>query len=110
LSRTLRFLSLLLLAAAVWLLIAGTAGWLPDGWSESLGSLAAATGLACLGGSLLASVVERLLRRPAAGRCGECGSRTAPGRSLCPRHLRDTLDRFQDQERAGVYDRRTAGR
>ncbi len=96
-GRTLCFLGIVLLAAAVWLILAGATGWVREEVSGSLAKNALVAGLACLGSGLLAGLLDRLSRPLRRGRCARCGGPTERGQTYCLDHLLATVEEYRDK-------------
>lgn len=105
-GRTLRFLGLALLAAAVWTSLAEAIGWITPALASDWGSLALKSGLLCLGAGILLgafSPVGRELRR---GRCVRCGAPIERGQTYCTDHLVATVNEYRDRARERMESRR----
>lgn len=98
-DRTLRYSGMVVLAVAVWLLVAGELDWISSGIADEAfrPTLLAGLALWCVG--LLLGLLGPLRRRLEGGRCVRCGKRTERGQTYCIDHLRATLNEYQDQMR-----------
>ena len=104
-GRWLRRTGLGIWALAIWVALAETAGWLPDGSADSwlwpgLWAGAAAVGLGMLLG--VASPLGRELRR---GRCVRCGVRIERGQTYCRDHVQAAVNEYRDRARDGLPGR-----
>lgn len=105
-GRTVRFLGLLLLAAATWFLVAGEVGWISDGVSDRCFLPLAGAGIACFAAGVLLGVLDPALRWVSRGRCVRCGARTERGQAFCLDHLKQTVHEAQDHIRHEGFHRR----
>ena len=106
-GRLLRNMGLVLLAVAVWLILASALGWLSEAMADPLARVAAMAGVACLGGGILAGLAGRM-GRPilTRGRCVRCGARIERGQTYCLDHLLATVEQARDQVRNEIRERR----
>lgn len=109
-ARAFRFLGILCLAAAVWLTIAGAAGWVEARSFDSVARRAALAGFAALGAGILLGVLGRVSRPLTRGRCVRCGARTERGQTYCLDHLLATVEQAREKSRADLYQRPNAKR
>ena len=98
-GRMLRTSGVTLVAAAMCLAVATSAGWVPaesvDPWIAP--GLLGGLGLAGAGVLLsLLSPLGRMLRR---SRCVRCGAAIERGQTYCIDHLRETVAEYRDLER-----------
>ena len=104
-GRTVRFLGLLVLAAAAWFLVAGEVGWIAeasaDRWFLPLAGLG---GAVLVAGSLLGAL-DPALRWMSRGRCARCGAATERGQAYCLDHLMQTVHEAQDHTRRETFRR-----
>jgi hypothetical protein len=98
-SRSLRWLGIVLLCVAVWALLAGSARWLEQGRADHLAKLTGLVGVACVGIGILLGFMGRMGRPLRRGRCVRCGAPTERGQVYCLDHLRQTVDQTRDQIR-----------
>ena len=114
-ARTLRILGACLLAAAVWLFLAGTAGWVEEPASSSLGRDVALAGLLCLGAGFVAGMFGRAGRALKRGHCVRCGARTEWDQTYCLDHLLETVEEYRmrtpegGRSRSGPSGHRSTG-
>ena len=97
------------LAATAWLLLAGTAGWVPAEFADPWVPRGTTVGLAMVGLGLLLRLLAPVGRGLARGRCERCGAPTDLGQPLCRDHLKATLDAMRDRTRETLL-RRTGPR
>jgi hypothetical protein len=106
-DRTLRYVGLGILAAAVWLVLADAAGWLPEGLTDTWTMRAVYTGGALVLAGFLYGALAGTLRRLTGGRCVRCGAPIGRGQAYCWDHLQETVNEYRDQNHDGP--RRRAG-
>ena len=97
-ARALRSVGIVLLAGAVWSLLAGAGDWLDDGTADRLASGLAVLGVVFLGGGLAAGAVGRASRPLRRGRCARCGAPTQRGQTYCLDHLLETVKEYRDRQ------------
>lgn len=100
-ARSLRGLGFLLLAAAVWLVLAGAAGWARESWADSAARIAAVTGAASLAGGIALGLLTWVSRPIRQGRCARCGTRVERGQTYCLDHLMATVAEAREHARKG---------
>jgi hypothetical protein len=98
-SRTLRYLGWLILAATVWLVIADLAGWVPAGTSDRWARKGMVLGLGSLAAGMLLRIFLPIHREMGRDRCVHCGSPAEHGHHLCRDHLKAALDEARDRTR-----------
>lgn len=84
-----------MLAAAVWLFLAGETGWVQETASNSLGRDAALAGLLCLAAGFVAGMFGRAGRVLRRGHCVRCGAPTERGQTYCLDHLLATVEEYK---------------
>lgn len=94
-----RYLGLVVLAAATWLVIAESAGWVGADLAEPWILPGIWTGGALLGLGLLLGVLYPVGRRMRSVRCARCRRPIERGQTYCADHLRETLDEYRDRQR-----------
>ncbi len=104
-SRTLRHVGLIVLAATVWLLLADALGWVPDGTSDPWFWKGIALGLACLAAGLVFRLFAPLSREMTRDHCIHCGAPTERGHLYCRDHLKMALDDARDRTRKSLQAR-----
>jgi hypothetical protein len=109
-GRSLRYLGVFLLAATVWLLIAGAADWMSQHLADRLARTTAMAGIVAMGAGVLLGVVARVAGPRGRGRCQRCGAPTERGQAYCLDHLLKTVDEYRDQHRDRFYDAGPSGR
>lgn len=109
-GRSLRYLGTLLFATTVWLLIAGSAGWVSEELANRLFRTVAGSGAVCLLGGFLLGLVGKLGWNRRRGRCVRCGAMTDRGQAYCLDHLLQTVADYRDQnpQRPNLGTRRQA--
>jgi hypothetical protein len=95
-GRTGRQVGLVVLAGAVWLLVAGEVGWVSRDVTDRWFLPVAGLGALCFAVGALGAVLEPLRRRVTRGRCARCGAWTERGQVYCLDHLRETVHEAQD--------------
>lgn len=98
-GRTLRFLGLALLAAAVWLSLAEATGGIGSGFASEWVGLAFKSGLLCLAAGLLLRALNPIGRELRKGRCVRCGAAIERGQTYCTDHLVQTVNEYRDRAR-----------
>jgi predicted nucleic acid-binding Zn ribbon protein len=98
-GRVLRYVGLVALALAAWLLIAEEAAWLPGGTTGSAVQTLLGGGMVCLVAGILYELLSRVRHKLKKGRCVRCGAAIERGQSYCLDHLRETLNEYQDRSR-----------
>jgi hypothetical protein len=109
-ARSLRGLGIILLAVAVWLFIAGAAGWAAEDSVASIGRKVALAGLAALGAGITLGFLGRMSRPIQRGRCARCGSRIERGQTYCMDHLLETVTEAREHTRGNAPVSRPARR
>lgn len=104
-GRTLRYIGLVVLAGAAWLLVAGEAEWISSSHSDRWFFPLAGAGAACFVGGLLVGVLEPALRWAGRGRCVRCGAKTERGQVFCLDHLKESVQEAQEASRRAPYRR-----
>ena len=102
-GRTIRFLGLLVLAAAAWFLVAGEAGWIADDVADRWFLPLAGLGGAVLAAGSLLGALDPALRWMSRGRCARCGAATERGQVYCLDHLKATVHEAQDHSRRQTF-------
>ena len=105
-ARTLRFLGAFLVTGAVWLFLAGTAGWVQEAVSGSLGRDALLAGLLCLAGGFVSEMFGRAGRVLRRGHCVRCGAPTERGQTYCLDHLLATVEEYRMRSTEGPRSRK----
>lgn len=107
-GRTLRYVGLIALAGAAWVLIATEFNWVEASVAEQAFKPLAVAGAGCLVLGLLIGLFSPVGRRLRQGRCVRCGASIERGQSYCMDHLKDTVHQARDAIRRGetVRDRR----
>lgn len=101
-GRTLRYLGLVVLAVAAWMLIAGeTVGGasVADQWAVPL----LQAGAALLVAGFLCALLAPVARWTRRGHCIRCGGPTERGQTYCMDHLRATVQEYQDQAHQDLF-------
>jgi len=93
-----------ILAAALWLIIAGEAGWVGAEIGD-LGLPLAKVGVASFVLGWALSAWNPLARRLRGGRCARCGARTELGHAYCIDHMRTAVQEAQDHMRESASRR-----
>ena len=107
-ARSLRGLGFLLLAGAVWLVLAGAAGWAAEESAQSIARKAALAGLAALGAGIALGFMTKISRPLSQGRCARCGTRVERGQTYCMDHLLATVTEAREQGRRSVRASRSS--
>jgi hypothetical protein len=107
-SRTLRYLGLIVLVGTAWLSLADLGGWVPSGTSDQWTSKGIVIGLACLGAGMLLRMLRPLGRKMEQDRCVQCGASTERGHRYCRDHLKAALDEARDRTRRTLEATRDA--
>jgi hypothetical protein len=101
-GRALRYLGVVALALAAWMLLGDVAGWIADSTVDHWFRSTAVLGLACLGAGLLmklfAPVGKELKRR----HCRDCGAPTLTGQDYCRDHLQARINQLRDKTRERI--------
>lgn len=98
-GRTLRFLGLTLLAAAVWSSLAEAMGWAGSGLAAEWGGVALQSGLLCLAAGVVVRLLAPVGREFRKGRCVRCGAAIERGQTYCTDHLVQTVNEYRDRAR-----------
>ncbi len=94
-----RFLGLVMLAAATVALIGSELGWVPEEFVDSaFRPIVVAAGITLALGILL-GVLAPLVRAVTRGRCVRCGSAIEKGQTYCADHLRESVLEAEDKIR-----------
>ena len=92
----LRYLGILVLALVAVSLVAGAAGWIPDGLADDWvrPAMIGGASLFILGAIVsMLSPVGRFMRQ---GRCVRCGVSTERGQAYCNDHLKATIEEARE--------------
>lgn len=100
-----RLVGFLFLAVAVWLLLAGIAGWAEEGTLDALATRAGFAGAAALAAGIMIGILGRVTRPLQRSHCARCGARTERGQFYCLDHLRATVNEARDESRDAIYQR-----
>lgn len=100
-GRTLRYLGLVLLAAAVWLVLGESTGWVSSGVANAWTKPCFFVGALLLASGILLGFLAPLARRLRGGRCVRCGAPTGRGQAYCWDHLQETVNQARDHNRNG---------
>jgi hypothetical protein len=98
-GKNLRYIGLVVLAAAAWMLIAVEAEWVPSGLPDMVIPMLVGAGVLCIGAGMVISLINPVGRKLSKGRCARCGAKIERGQSYCLDHLRETVNEYQDRER-----------
>jgi predicted nucleic acid-binding Zn ribbon protein len=100
----LRYLGVLILAGAAWLVLAESFGWLPISLTEIWLVPTIYAGGICLVSGLLLGMLSPVGRHLSKTRCVRCGAPIEKGQTYCLDHLRETLNEYRDRQRKSALD------
>lgn len=104
-ARTLRYVGLVLLAAAACFLLSGAVGWLPAEDVKPWVGAGVKAGVLCLGAGILLAMLSPIGRELRRGRCARCGAVIERGQTYCRDHLQQAVNEYRDQTREGILQR-----